>query len=230
MHPSTSRGAALVIGVGPGLGASLCCALAAAGSATAGIGRSLKRESALAQHLRRTAPGFQAFALDVADEAALSAAVQEIEHIQGAVRVLIYNAAGFHSGSFEELRSGAFEAAWRTTCLGAMIAAREILPGMAARGEGAAIFTGATASLRGSAQFAAFASAKFALRGLVQSLAREYWPKNVHVAHTILDGLIGGGAGALQPDAVAASYLDLINQPKSAWTQELDLGPSLEKF
>jgi NADP-dependent 3-hydroxy acid dehydrogenase YdfG len=133
-------------------------------------------------------------------------------------------------GPFEDVTPEAFEGVWRTTCLGAMTATKACLPRMGARGRGSAVFTGATASLRGGANFAAFASAKFALRGLVQSLSRTYWPKGVHVAHTILDGVIGEGPDQLRPDDIASAYAGLIAQPRSAWTQELDLRPNAERF
>src|SRR5262249_32881640 len=132
------------------------------------------------------------------------------------------------------------ERAWRVACFAAMVAARAVLPAMLARGRGTIILTGATASTRGAAKFAAFASAKFALRGLAQSLARELGPKGVHVAHVMLDGLIDepqstrrfGSSSSLRmdPAALAAAYLAIVRQPVSAWTHELDLRPSSESF
>jgi NAD(P)-dependent dehydrogenase (short-subunit alcohol dehydrogenase family) len=125
-------------------------------------------------------------------------------------------------------------------CLGAMISAQSILPHMIARGKGAIILTGATAGIRGAAQFSAFASAKFALRGLAQSLARECGPKGVHVAHVVLDGLIDEAqtdqrfgppqSARMDPDAVASIYLELASQHPSAWTHEMDLRPFSERF
>jgi NAD(P)-dependent dehydrogenase (short-subunit alcohol dehydrogenase family) len=121
-----------------------------------------------------------------------------------------------------------------------MVVARAVLPAMATRGGGVLIFTGATAALRGGAKFTAFASAKFALRGLAQALAREYGATGVHVAHVVLDGLVEGpqtdrrfgpATGArFKPDDVAQIYLQLASQPPSAWTQEIDLRPSAERF
>jgi NAD(P)-dependent dehydrogenase (short-subunit alcohol dehydrogenase family) len=228
--PNGSKGAALVIGVGPGLGAAVCRRLAREGFMVSGVGRSLGPGQPLARKLAHEAPGFQAWAADATRADAISAVVEDIERTHGPLEALVYNAAGFHMGDFEELTPEAFEAVWRATCLGAMTAAKACLPRMAARGRGAAVFTGATASLRGGASFPAFASAKFALRGLVQSLSRAYWPKGVHVAHTILDGVIGEGPGQLKPDDIAAAYAALIAQPRSAWTQELDLRPHGERF
>lgn len=212
---------ALVVGVGPGLGAALCRALAQAGYAVAAVSRTPGAA---------VTPGARAFAADAADESAMGACVAAVERELGPVEALVYNAASFHMGALEETSAERFEAVWRASCLGAFVTARAALPAMASRGRGAAIFTGATASLRGGAAFAAFASAKFAMRGLVQSLARAYWPKGVHVAHAVIDGAIGGRDGALDPDAIAAAYMGVLTQPRSAWTQEFDLRPHAEKF
>lgn len=120
--------------------------------------------------------------------------------------------------------------------LGAFRVSQVVLPAMVAAGGGAMIFSGATASLRGGAEFAAFASAKFALRGLVQSLARAYQPQGVHVVHTILDGVLGSSAGStqypprLEPADIAKGYWLLVQQPRGAWTHELDLRCSDEPF
>ena len=132
------------------------------------------------------------------------------------------------------------EQAWRGAGRGAMTSAQKVLPHMTARGRGTISLTGATAGLRGGAQFSAFASAKFALRGLAQSLAREFGPKGVHVAHVVLDGLIEepqtdqrfgpAKAARMNPEAVAATYLELASQPPSAWTHEIDLRPFSERF
>jgi NAD(P)-dependent dehydrogenase (short-subunit alcohol dehydrogenase family) len=120
------------------------------------------------------------------------------------------------------------------------MSARAVLPHMIARGSGAIIFTGATAGLRGGANFSAFASAKFALRGFAQSLAREFAPRGIHVAHVVLDGLIDevqtdrrfgtSQPGRMEPQAIAQAYLDLARQDVSAWTHEMDLRPFSERF
>jgi len=152
---------------------------------------------------------------------------------------LIHNAQQLMIRSFAETSAGDFEQVWRNSCLGATIAAQAVLPHMAARKAGTVIFTGATAGLRGGANFAAFASAKFALRGLAQALAREFGPKGIHVAHVVIDGLIdapqtdlrfGPAQGRMDAHAIAQAYLALAAQPSSAWTQEMDLRPFAEKF
>ncbi len=141
---------------------------------------------------------------------------------------------------FMKLTPAEFEKSWLSTCFGAMVAAQAALPGMLAQGGGTIIFTGATASVKGNPSFAAFASAKFALRGLAQSLAREFAPQGVHVVNTLIDGVIWGPQtqqrftiareNCLEPEAIAKTYLQLIGQPPCAWTHELDLRPSSEKF
>lgn len=219
----TDRRTALVVGVGPGLGAALCRALMDDGYAVAAVSRTLDGAAAHAQGLR-------VIHADAADSAAMAQAVAMVEEEMGPIDVLIYNAARFHMGPLEETTPERFEAVWRTICFGAYVSAHAVLPRMAARGHGTALFTGATASLRGGAAFSAFASAKFALRGLVQSLSRAYWPKGVHVAHAVIDGIIADREGALRPRDIAASYMALVHQPRSAWTQELDLRPHGETF
>jgi NAD(P)-dependent dehydrogenase (short-subunit alcohol dehydrogenase family) len=156
------------------------------------------------------------------------------------IAVAVHNAQSLLIKPFAEISPGEFEQVWRTGCFGAMVVARTVLPAMAAQGRGVLIFTGATASLRGGANFTAFASTKFALRGLAQALAREYCTSGIHVAHVVLDGLVEGAqtdrrfgpaTGArFKPDDVAQIYLQLASQPPSAWTQEIDLRPSAERF
>ena len=154
--------------------------------------------------------------------------------------MLIHNAHLLTIKPFEATTADEFEQAWRVACLGAMISVQSVIPHMAARQHGTVILTGATAGLRGAANFAAFASAKFALRGLAQSLAREYGPKGVHVAHVVLDGLIDepqtdqrfgpSPSGRMDPQSIAQAYLALTTQPPSAWTHEMDLRPFSERF
>ena len=126
-------------------------------------------------------------ACDITRAAELSAAIKP--HADR-IDVLIHNPQLLTIKPFEQTTIDEFEQTWRVACLGAVIAAQAVIPHMAARQHGMIILSGATAGLRGGANFSAFASAKFALRGLAQSLAREYGPKGVHVAHVVLDGLI----------------------------------------
>jgi NAD(P)-dependent dehydrogenase (short-subunit alcohol dehydrogenase family) len=156
------------------------------------------------------------------------------------VEVLILNAAHLSAAPFLELKYEHFEACWRACVAGAIGCLQGVLPAMLKRARGTIIFSGATASTRGSAGFAAFAAAKFALRGLAQSLAREYHPHGVHVAHVVLDGLVRGSPSVsrfggredrtLCPEEVARMYRLLCEQPRSSWTHELDFRPAEGTF
>jgi NAD(P)-dependent dehydrogenase (short-subunit alcohol dehydrogenase family) len=150
----------------------------------------------------------------------------------GVPSLVIFNASGYARGGILDLTAAQVEAAWRVGCLGGFHVGQAAARAMAPHGRGSIIFTGATASLRGSANFAPFAMAKFGLRALSQSLARELAPKGIHVAHTIVDGQIGDdpNESRLRPAAIADAYWHLHRQARSAWTQELDLRPWTEKF
>ena len=233
-----SRPVALIGGVGPGLGASLCRRLCEEGYAVVGLARSAEQGAALADGLDDAA--FRFIPCDITDEAAVDGAVGEIVATWGPPTVLVHNAGQVQIKPFAEVTPTAFEAMWRVTVLGAMLTARAVLPGMVDQGSGTVILTGATASIRGGARFAALASAKFALRGLAQSLAREYGPQGIHVVHAVLDGIMWGGISrdlvktpreqCIEPNDVAEAYLQLIRQPRSAWSHEIDLRPSGESF
>lgn len=220
---------AVIAGAGGALGPALVSALDRAGYQVAAIARSPGESGA--------ATWFRA---DLADAGEAGKAYDRILAGDTAPAVLIYNAHRFVIESFEETSAECFETVWRTDTLGAFLAAKRVLPVMLNGGGGTVIFSGATASIRGSARFAAFASAKFALRGLAQCLAREYGGRGLHVAHVVIDGLIDGGHAqtrfgvapedCIAAEAVAATYLNLIAQPASAWTHELDVRPCNGKF
>lgn len=231
---------AVVAGAGPGLGAALAARFAAGGYDVALLTRSADSRQAALDRVAaagRTARGHDC---DMGDARAVAAAFAAIRKQQGDPAVLVYNAGIFLQGGVLELEPAAFEAAWRVNCLGAYLAAREVLPAMLAAGHGSILLTGATAALRGGARFAGLAVGKFGLRALAQSLARECGPQGIHVAHVVIDGLIATAArrqqpgrapdSLLEPDAIADSYFQLHAQPRSAWTLELDLRPSVERF
>jgi NAD(P)-dependent dehydrogenase (short-subunit alcohol dehydrogenase family) len=138
------------------------------------------------------------------------------------------------SGGILEISEELFEQAWRTGCFAGFLVGRAAAAAMLGQGSGTIVFSGATGSIRGGAGFAAFASPKFALRALAQSMARELGPKGIHVAHVVLDGMIADEESSseclLQPDAIAETYYQLHRQARGAWTHELDLRPSSEKF
>jgi NAD(P)-dependent dehydrogenase (short-subunit alcohol dehydrogenase family) len=215
---------ALVVGAGGVLGGALCEEFRDAGYQVLGLRRTVTEG----------ASGVRLVACDLSDPLATWRATNAIVAEIGHVDVAVCNAAHLSIAPFAELALDDFDQAWRV-CVGTAVAcARAVLPAMTARSGGALIVSGATASLRGSARFSAFASAKFALRGLAQSLAREYQPAGVHVAHVVLDGLLRGSASAarfqardvfLEPREVAKVYLALAEQHPGAWTHELDLRP-----
>lgn len=227
-----SRGVAIVAGSGDGLGLALCRRLLAAGYAVAGLSRTAAPRSELGAD-------YLALACDLTDALAVHNAVSTVERQFGKPRVYIHNASYLLHGDFLQSTPEEFRSLWEVSCLGAVHGVQRVLPAMLAAGRGTIVFTGATASIKAGGNFAAFASAKFALRGLAQSLARDYGPRGVHVAHVVIDGVIWGQRAAsfgltevqcLAPDDIASSYLHLIEQPRSAWTQELDLRPDVESF
>ena len=222
---------AVVIGAGPGLGASVVRRFAREGFTVAAVARNAQTLAGLTE-----AKHYHA---DTTDAASVAQAAAAIRKEMGAIDVLVYNAGAFQMASVLDLSVEDFERCWRANCEGGFLWAREMGRGMVERKSGTIIFTGATASMRGSANFAALAVGKFGLRALAQSMARELGPKGVHVAHVVVDGQIesartkqmGRGADTvLSPDAIAESYWYLHNQHPTAWTLELDLRPAIEKF
>jgi short-subunit dehydrogenase len=164
---------------------------------------------------------------------------------RGPVEVVVFNAGANFRASILDTPAGTFESLWRQNCYAGFLFGREAARRMLTRGKGTILFTGATASVRGSAQFAAFAAAKGGLRQVAQSMARELGPKNIHVAHVVIDGVIDNrrsrerlgervkdlaADGLLATDAIAELFWQLHVQPRSAWTFEADLRPWAEKF
>jgi NAD(P)-dependent dehydrogenase (short-subunit alcohol dehydrogenase family) len=221
-----------VVGVGPGNGAAFARRFAAEGHAVALLARS----SGLTSGLARELPLARAYACDVGDLAAVERTFQSIESDLGSVDVLIYNAGKGVWGSAEEVTFEDFEAAWRTNTFGAFAAARGVIPAMKRRGVGHIIFIGATASRRGGAKTAAFASAKAAQRSLAESLARSLGPSGIHVSLIIIDGIVDEpsirtkladklDSFFVKPDDVADTAVMLTRQKPSAWTFELEARP-----
>lgn len=221
---------AIIIGVGPGLGAALVERCAREGLAVTAGARNVDRlrTSLDARGLKNVA----AAACDVTDATSVDDLFAAAVAAKGAPSLVVFNASGYARGGILELTASQVEAAWQVGCLGAFHVGQAAAKAMLPVGSGTILFTGATASLRGGASFAAFAIAKFGLRALSQSMARELGPKGIHVAHTLIDGQIGTTEGdtKLQPAAIADAYWHLHRQPRSAWTQELDLRPWVEKF
>lgn len=232
-----SKPVCVVVGVGPGNGAAFARRFDKAGYAVALLSRSTEFSKKLAEELSEA----RVFACDVTDRAAVESAFADIKAQLGPVEVLLYNAGSGMWGSVEEVDYDGFERAWRVNCFGALVCARQVIDDMKAAGKGSIIFTGATASLRGGAKFAAFASAKAAQRNLAQSMARHLGPSGIHVALVVVDGVIDlprtrdmmpnkSDEEFLSPDAIADTVYLLCTQHASAWTHELDLRPYTEKW
>lgn len=226
-----------VVGVGPGNGAAFVRRFADEGYLVAMIARSGDVMANLAAEIAASRP----YMADVSDAGSLENAFGKIEDELGPVDVLVYNAGKGVWGSAEEVSAADFEACWRVNALGAFIAARCVIAGMKAKGSGNIIFIGATASRRGGAKTAAFASAKAAQRSLAESLARALGPVGVHVSSVIVDGIIDEPVARarmagkpddffLQPADLADTLVMLTRQKRSAWTFELEVRPFKETW
>ena len=227
----------VIPGAGPGNGAAFARRFARAGYQVAMIARDRDRLTEIADPI----DGAHGFPCDITDPADITETLGHIRGELGPISVLLYNAGGGRWGTIDEVDSEAMAQAWRMNTLGLHTCAREVLPDMRAAGGGAIVVTGATASLRGGARFAAFASAKAAQRSLAESLARQLGRENIHVALVILDGVVDTPRTRemlpdrpddrfLSPDDIAESVHFLVHQPRSAWTFELDLRPFTEEW
>jgi NADP-dependent 3-hydroxy acid dehydrogenase YdfG len=231
---------AVITGVGPGLGAALVRRFATT-YAVAILARKADYLKQLAGEIRQSGASVLDLSCDVRDPAQITEAFRTIRKDLGEPEVLLYNAGSGTFGTITEITSDQYEADWRVNALGAFVAAKEVAPGMIARGRGTMLFTGATAGVKAGAQSVSFGPAKFAMRGLAQSLARDLGPKGIHVAWINVDGSIDipGARGLkpslkdsdfLKPDAIAETYWHLAHQDPSAWTMELEVRPFKEKF
>ena len=226
-----------VVGIGPGIGEAIARRFSAEGYAVA----LLARRDDLTARLAAELPGARAYACDVADAASVAAAFAGIRADLGEVDVLVHNAGSGVWGDIESVSPEDFERAWRVNALGLFLTAREVIPAMKRRGEGAIVVIGATASRRGVAGTAAFAPAKMAQKGLAESMARHLGPAGVHVALIIVDGAVGGPVTrARYPDRPSDSFIDpngvadiaasLVKQNRSAWSFEVEARPFSEKW
>ena len=232
----STEGSVLIAGVGPGLGIAVATRFAREGYRVAMLARSRDRLAAMAV---QDPDRLVAMPCDVTDPAEVSAAFEETERRLGPLVCAVFNAGAFRPGSILDIAPNDFEHCWRVGAFAGFLVGQAAARRMVSRGSGTILFTGATASLRGGANFANLASPKFALRAVAQSMARELGPRGIHVAHVIIDGHIGGTAAEddsrlpdsrLAPDAIAEVYLDLHRQHRSAWSQEIDLRPWVERF
>ena len=216
-------------GAGAGRGQALLRRFEAEGYTPIGLGRT-----------KPDAPVGTFHTLDLSDEVAVQSTLAQLMSEHGTPSVVIHNAAELVIGPFAEGNLRDYQRTWASMVQSCVLLGQATLPPMVRAGHGSFIVSGATASLRGGARFSAFASAKFALRGLTQSLAREFQPAGIHVCHTILDGIIDTERSRalhnldptkmMLPSDIAEIYWQIAHQPPSTWTHELDLRPATEAF
>jgi NAD(P)-dependent dehydrogenase (short-subunit alcohol dehydrogenase family) len=241
-----SRHTAIVVGVGStnGLGAALARRFAKEGLRVIVAGRTPERLAAVATEIRDAGGNAKAVVTDATRERDVGALLDEVGP-RGSLDLVAYNVGNNAMIPSLAISKAQFESMWRQNALGGFLVGREAVRRMLPKGSGTVLFTGATASLRARPPFLAFASAKAALRAVAQGLAREFGPQGIHVAHVVIDGVIGGDYarnkfpdfvatkgddGLLAPDEIADAYWALHCQPRSAWTHELDLRPFKEPF
>jgi NAD(P)-dependent dehydrogenase (short-subunit alcohol dehydrogenase family) len=225
----------VVIGVGPGNGAALGRRFAREGYAVA----LLARTTATSAGLAATLPDSRAYACDVTDDTSVGSAFDAIERDMGPVHTLVYNAGSGTWGTIEDIDAKAFEDAFRVNALGLLLAAKRVIPGMKAEGEGNIVVIGATSSRRGAARAAAFAPAKAAQKSLTEAMARHLWPQNIHISLVVIDGVVDLPRTRamlkdkpddffVAPDDLADTAYHLTVQPRSAWSFEVEARPFKE--
>ncbi|MEX2497000.1 MAG: SDR family oxidoreductase [Woeseia sp.] len=232
-----SKPVCVVVGVGEGNGAALARAFANEGMAVALLARQTEFTSKLARDL----PGSRAYACDASDAASVAQTFASIRADLGDPLTVIHNAGSGAWGDVESIDLEGFESAWRVNARGALAVSREVIPAMKAAGRGNILFIGATASRRGGPNTAAFAPAKAAQRSLAESMARSLWPQGIHVVLIVIDAVVDLPRTRrnmpdkpdelfLKPEDMAASAVWLTQQPRSAWTFEIDVRPFGEKW
>jgi len=225
---------ALIVGAGPGLSAALARKLTGLGVEVCLAARNPAKLAPFAKEI-----GAATFAVDASDAHQVEALFAEVAGHGGDPDVVVYNPSQRTQGRLVDLDPATVETAIRITAFGAFLVVQQAAKRMVPKGHGAILLTGATAGVKGFARSAAFAMGKFALRGLAQSAARELGPQGIHVAHVVVDGGIRSATrpepadkpdSMLDPDAIGQTYIDLLRQPRSAWSFEVDLRPWTESF
>jgi NAD(P)-dependent dehydrogenase (short-subunit alcohol dehydrogenase family) len=225
---------ALIVGAGPGISAAVARRLAALGVNIGLAARDTGKLSALAGETNA-----KLFVVDASDAKAVAALFEQADQRLGEPDIVVYNASARAHGPIVEIDPGAVQKAVATSALGGFFVVQQAAKRMVPHAHGAIFLTGATASIKGFPLSSAFAMGKFALRGLAQSAARELGPKGIHVAHFIIDGGVRGARRAdpedrpdstLDPDGIAQSYVEILRQPRNAWSFEVELRPWVERF
>ena len=225
---------ALIVGTGPGLSASLARLFAKNGLSVALAARQTDKLAALAKET-----GASVHSCNAADPQDVASLFEALDAANRTPDVVVYNASNRVRGALVDLAPDDVKRAIDISAFGAFLVSQQAVKRMLPKGEGAVLLSGATAGVKGFALSATFAMGKFALRGLAQSMARELSPKGIHVAHFVIDGGIRSAArteapekpdSMLDPDAIAESYWNVLQQPRSAWSWELELRPWVEKF
>ena len=225
---------ALIIGAGPGIGASVARALTRAGVRVGLAARNIKKLAGLTAEI-----GAETISADATDVGSVAALFEAMEQKLGPVEIVLYNVAGRIPGAIPDLDPLEVQRVIAASAYGAFLVVQQAARRMLPRGKGAILLTGASASVKGYARSSAFAMGMFGRRGLAQSAARELAPQGIHVAHFVIDGGVRGARlpdppdrpdSTLDPDAIAQTYLDVLRQPRSAWTWEVELRPWVETF
>jgi NAD(P)-dependent dehydrogenase (short-subunit alcohol dehydrogenase family) len=225
---------ALIVGAGAGISASVARGLAAAGLK---VGLAARNTDKLAPLAAET--GAERFAVDASDPAAVAHLFEEAEARLGSPDIVLYNASARAHGPVAEIDPEAVRKALEISAFGAFLTIQQAARRMVPKGRGAILLTGASASVKGYPLSSAFAMGKFALRGLAQSTARELGSKGIHVAHFVIDGGVRSARrpdptdrpdSTLDPDAIAQTYLEVLRQPRSAWSLEVEMRPWVETF
>jgi NAD(P)-dependent dehydrogenase (short-subunit alcohol dehydrogenase family) len=242
---STAKKVALVIGAGDSTGGAIAKRFAREGYVACVTRRSADKLQTLVDEIVAAGGEARGYASDARKEEEVIQLVEGIERDVGPIEVVVFNIGANVPCSILEETARKYFKIWEMACFGGFLVGREVAKRMVTRGRGTILFTGATAGLRGSANFAAFAGAKHALRALAQSMARELGPRNIHVAHVVVDGAIDTDFiktnfperfamkdqdGILNPDHIADNYWHLHTQPRDSWTHELDLRPWIERW
>lgn len=237
---------ALIVGAGDGNGAAIARRFAREGYVTCVTRRDVNKLQPLVDRIQIDGGRAHAFGSDARKEEQVIELIDRIESEIGPIEVFVFNIGANVPSSILEETSRKYFKIWEMACFSGFLNAREVAKKMMRRGKGTILFTGATASLRGASNFAAFSGAKSALRALAQSMARELGPENIHIAHVVIDGPVDTDfirnmmpsvyaermpkEGILKPDHIAENYWQIHCQPRDAWTFEMDLRPYMENW